>query len=63
MADKITVEKLPSGKWACFLHLPGVPDPVHLGKEFKNEEMAEKWLDVSESDTAIAMMTAKFRKR
>jgi hypothetical protein len=62
MADKITVEKLPSGKWGCFLHLPGVPDPIFLGKEFKNEEMAETWMDVSECDTAVAMMTAKHKK-
>ena len=63
MADKITVEKLPNGKWACFLHLPHVPDPINLGKEFKNEEMAEKWLDVSECDTAVAMMTAKHKNK
>jgi hypothetical protein len=62
MADKITVEKLPNGKWGCFLHLPGVADPINLGKEFKNEEMAETWLDVSECDTAVAMMTAKHKK-
>jgi hypothetical protein len=63
MADKITIEKLPNGKWACFLHLPNVPDPINLGKEFKNEEMAEKWQDVSECDTAVAMMTAKHKKQ
>jgi hypothetical protein len=63
MADKITIEKLPNGKWACFLHLPGVPDPINLGKEFKSEEMAEKWQDVSECDTAVAMMTAKHKKQ
>src|SRR3546814_10853472 len=50
MADhKVTVEQLPSGKWACFLQLPGVADPVNLGKEFKSEERAETWLDVSEA--------------
>jgi len=58
-----TVEKLPNGKWACFLHLPEVADPINLGKEFKSEEMGEKWLDVSESDTAIDMMIRKHRKQ
>jgi hypothetical protein len=62
MADKITIEKLPNGKWACYLHLPHVPDPINLGKEFKNEQMAETWQDVSECDTAVAMMTAKHKK-
>src|SRR3546814_4913174 len=43
MADhKVTVEQLPSGKWACFLQLPGVADPVNLGKEFKSEERSEE---------------------
>jgi hypothetical protein len=59
---KVTVEKLPNGKWACFLPLPEVADPINLGKEFKSEEMGEKWLDVSESDTAIDMMIRKHRK-
>lgn len=63
MADyKVTVEELPSGKWACFLHLAGHADPVNLGKEFKNEERAENWLSVSESVTAIEMMLRKFQK-
>ena len=41
MADKITIEKMPSGKWGCFLHLPHVPDPIFLGKEFKNERLSQ----------------------
>ena len=60
MADhKVTVEQLPSGKWACFLHLPWVEEPVNLGKEFKSEERAETWLDVSEAVTAIDIMVRK----
>jgi hypothetical protein len=60
MADpKVTIEQLPSGKWACFLHLPGQETPAYLGKEFKNEEQAENWLNVSEAVTAIEMMTRK----
>ncbi len=55
MSDhKVTVEQLPSGKWACFLHV--------TGREFKNEEQAENWLDVSESLTAIDMMLRKYKK-
>ncbi len=63
MADhKVTVEQLPSGKWACFLHVPGHDEPVSLGREFKNEEQAENRLDVSESLTAIEMMLRKYKK-
>ena len=62
MADhKVTTEQLPSGKWACFLHLPGQDTGIHLGKEFKNEEQAENWLNVSESQTAIDMMIRKHK--
>ncbi|MCJ2178181.1 hypothetical protein [Novosphingobium album (ex Hu et al. 2023)] len=61
MADhKVTVEQLDNGKWACFLHLPGVDAPVNLGKEFKSEERAETWLDVSEAMTAIDVMVRKY---
>lgn len=60
--EKVTVEKLPSGKWACFLHLPGVDAPINLGKEFKSEDHAETWLNTSESVTAIEMMTRKHKK-
>jgi hypothetical protein len=60
MADhKVTIEQLPSGKWACFLHVPGHEAPIHLGKEFKTEEQGENWLNVSEAVTAIEMMTRK----
>jgi hypothetical protein len=59
--EKVTVEQLDSGKWACFLHLPGV-EPINLGKEFKSEERAETWLNVSEADTAIAVMASRHRK-
>jgi hypothetical protein len=63
MADnKVTVEKLPNGKWACFLHRPEHNEPINLGREFKNEEQAENWLNVSESLTAIEMMTRKYKK-
>lgn len=63
MADhKVTVEQLPNGKWACFLHLPGRDEPVNLGREFKNDEHAENWLNVSESVTAIEMMIRKYQK-
>jgi hypothetical protein len=63
MADyKVTVDKLPSGKWACFLHIPGHDEPVNLGREFKNEEQAENWLNVSESVTAIDMFLRKYKK-
>lgn len=63
MADqKVTVDKLPNGRWACFLHLPEHPEPINLGKEFKSEEQAETWLDVSEAVTAVEMMTRKYRK-
>ncbi len=63
MADyKITIDKLPSGKWACFLHITGQAEPVNLGREFKNEEQAENWLNVSESLTAIEMMLRKFKQ-
>jgi hypothetical protein len=63
MSDqKVTVEKLPSGKWACFLHIADVPEPINLGREFKNEEQAENWLNVSESVTAIDMMLRKHKK-
>jgi hypothetical protein len=56
---KVTIEQLPSGKYACFLHIEGKSDPIHLGKEFKDEERAENWLNVSESVTAIEMMLRK----
>ncbi len=50
MADrKVTVEQLPTGKWACFLHITCHDEPVNLGREFKNDEQAENWLNVSES--------------
>lgn len=63
MSDhKVTVEQLPSGKWACFLHVPGHDEPVNLGREFKNEDQAENWLNVSESLTAIDMMLRKYKK-
>ena len=63
MADyRVTVDKLPSGKWACFLHIPGHDEPVNLGREFKNEEQAENWLNVSESVTAIDMFLRKYKK-
>lgn len=63
MADhKVTVEQLPNGKWACFLHLEGHDTPVNLGKEFKSEERAETWLDVSEAITAIDVMIRKYKK-
>jgi hypothetical protein len=63
MADyKVTVDELPSGKWACFLHIPGHDEPVNLGREFKNEELAENWLNVSESVTAIDMFLRKYKK-
>jgi hypothetical protein len=63
MADhKVTVEQLPNGKWACFLHIPGQDEPVNLGREFKNDEYAENWLNVSESVTAIEMMIRKYQK-
>jgi hypothetical protein len=60
--EKVTVEQLPNGKWACFLHLPGHDEPINLGREFKNDEMAENWLNVSESVTAIEMMVRKHKK-
>jgi hypothetical protein len=59
---KVTVEQLPSGKWACFLHIAGRDEPVNLGREFKNDEQAENWLNVSESVTAIEMMLRKYQK-
>ena len=59
--QKVTVEELPNGKWACFLHLPWADEPINLGKEFKSEERAETWLDVSEAMTAIAVMTRKYK--
>lgn len=63
MADyKVTVDQLPSGKWACFLHVEGHDDPINLGREFKNDEQAENWLNVSESVTAIEMMLRKVKK-
>lgn len=62
MADyTVTVEELSNGKWACFLRLEGHEEPINLGKEFKNEERAENWLNVSESVTAIEMMLRKHR--
>lgn len=61
MSDhKVTVEQLPSGKWACFLNVAG-HEPINLGREFKNEEQAENWLNVSESVTAIDMMLRKLK--
>jgi len=57
--QKVTIEKLPNGKWSCFLHLPHVREPINLGREFKNEEQAENWLTVSESMTAIDTLTRK----
>lgn len=63
MADyKVTVDQLPSGKWACFLHVDGHEEPINLGREFKNDEQAENWLNVSESVTAIEMMLRKVKK-
>jgi hypothetical protein len=62
MSDhKVTIDQLPSGKWACFLHVAGQGEPINLGREFKNEEQAENWLNVSESATAIDMMLRKFK--
>ncbi len=65
MADdyKVTVEELPDGKWACFLHLAGHDQPFDLGKQFKSEERAELWLNVSEATTAIDMVLAKCRAK
>jgi hypothetical protein len=60
--EKVTVEQLPNGKWACFLHLEGVDQPINLGREFKKDEQAENWLNVSESVTAIEMMVRKHKK-
>ena len=60
--EKVTVEQLPNGKWACFLHLPGHDEPINLGREFKNDEQAENWLNVSEAVTAIDMMVRKHKK-
>jgi hypothetical protein len=63
MADeKVTVEQLPNGKWACFLRLAGHEEPINLGREFKSDEQAENWLNVSESVTAIEMMVRKYKK-
>jgi len=63
MADQnVTVKKLPSGKWACFLHLASHPEPIHLGRDFKSEEHAENWLSVSEAMTAIDVATQKYQK-
>lgn len=63
MADyKVTVDQLPNGKWACFLHVEGQDEPINLGREFKNDEQAENWLNVSESVTAIEMMLRKVKK-
>ncbi|HMK90958.1 MAG TPA: hypothetical protein VK446_15150 [Methylocystis sp.] len=59
---KVSIEQLPSGKWACFLELPGQDAPVNLGKEFKTEEHAENWLNVSEAVTAIEMLSRKAAK-
>ncbi len=62
MSDhRVTVEQLPSGKWACFLHIEGQEEPVNLGKEFKSEERAENWLNISEAVTAIDVMLRKHR--
>ena len=58
---KVTVEELPNGKWACFLHIPGHAVPYNLGKEFKTEDRAEVWLNVSEATTSIDMLLAKHR--
>lgn len=58
---KVTIEKQPTGKYACLLHIDGKADPIHLGKEFKDEERAENWLNVSESVTAIELMLQKHR--
>lgn len=60
---KVTIDQLPSGKYACFLHIEGKADPVHLGKEFKDEERAENWLNVSESVMAIELMLRKHREQ
>ncbi|RTL79432.1 MAG: hypothetical protein EKK29_21285 [Hyphomicrobiales bacterium] len=59
---KVTVEQLPNGEWACFLHVTGHDEPVNLGREFKNDEQAENWLNVSESVTVIEMMIRKYQK-
>jgi hypothetical protein len=61
-ASKVTIEQKDNGKWAVFLHLPGVETPIDLGKEFKTEDKAEMWSDTSEAVTAIDMMTAKHAK-
>lgn len=60
--SKLTIEQKDNGKWAVLLHLPGAPEPVDLGKEFKTEDKAEMWSDTSEAVTAIDMMTAKHKK-
>jgi hypothetical protein len=59
----VSVKKMPSGKWGCFLHLDNHPEPIFLGKEFKNEDMAENWLTIGEAETAINMMTTKHASR
>ncbi len=61
--NKVTVKELPDGKWGCFLHVPGYDQPFDLGKQFKSEERAELWLNVSEATTAIEMVLAKCRVR
>jgi hypothetical protein len=60
--SKVTVAEKPDGKWGCFLHLPDHDEPIYLGKDFKNEDRAETWLDTSEAVSAIEMMTRKFKK-
>jgi hypothetical protein len=61
--NKVTVKELPDGKWGCFLHVPGYDQPFDLGKQFKSEERAELWLNVSEATTAIEMVLSKCRIR
>jgi len=60
--SKVTIERKPNDKWACFLHLPEAAEGLDLGKEFKTEERAEAWLDTSEAVTAIDVMTRKHKK-
>jgi len=62
------------GKIRSFLGEPERPKVLHfasestdqpfdLGKQFKSEERAELWLNVSEATTAIEMVLAKCRVR
>lgn len=61
--EEVTMQKLPSGKWAAFLRIKGHDEPFNLGREFKTEEILEGWLDTTEANNLIDQYLTKYRQK